>query len=645
MPGQQAASQVPLNPRADFHAAMAGLQAAFATVSTDMAAREAVLKAALAKTAAALQDGVGTTILNAGHPLARYMTDFNAELAELLQSWLDRVDRYDRNTAFRSGFTDTLVVFVLGKVKAGKSSLGNYVAYGSSNPDGAARVSGRAQFFTAATARDQHGQADSTGPGGRFQVGARETTTSIQGFHMPGLTWIDSPGLHSATPENGALAADYVDVADLVVYPMHTGNPGRTGDVAEICELLRARKRFLAVITQCDRQEEDEEPDGTIMQRWVMKDSAARQGQIDHVRRAVAEGGATAPIDILSLSVRHAETHGNDPAMLEQSGVADFFRLLTDIACSEGVRRKREAPSRNLDHFVELMLGDDTGANTLAVESVRSGLDRLSERLAAAAEELDRRAAQATAAVLNRIGPMVADQVERHADHQDQNGFEQACTAALRLIVAEETRMMVLPLLAASGAMLPVADFARIAGFAAMAADTVRVPRSNRRVMGALGGAGGGVAGAWAGSELGLLLGSVVPGIGNLIGAGVGGALGALLGGFGGGAAGRALGRDWEETMRSGDNRADVEANAVKALQDAGGAAVTTFLDTLHAAAIAPVKRRATRLARQLEQFSNILATRVHSNGRSVPAGVRRLGGGADAAEPPSGAARHRADG
>ena len=121
------------------------------------------------------------------------------------------------------------------------------------------------------------------------------------------MTWVDSPGLHSVTPENGALASDYADVADLIVYPMHTGNPGRTGDLAEIRGLLRARKRFLVIITQCDRPEEDEAPDGTIVQLWVMKDRAARQGQIDYVRRAVAAGGDAVPLDILSLSVRYAE--------------------------------------------------------------------------------------------------------------------------------------------------------------------------------------------------------------------------------------------------------------------------------------------------------------------------------------------------
>ncbi|MGI4940940.1 MAG: hypothetical protein ACRYHQ_10345, partial [Janthinobacterium lividum] len=496
----------------------------------------------------------------------------------------------------------------LGKVKAGKSSLGNYMVYGNSNPDTAARASSLARFFIAATAGDRQDQAESAQPVDWFRVGVQETTNAIQGFHLPGLTWIDSPGLHSTTPENGLLAADYADVADLVIYPMHTGNPGRTGDVAEIRGLLRARKRVLVVITQCDRPEEDEEPDGTIVQRWVMKDSAARQGQIDYVRHALAEGGTPVPLDIISLSVRHAETHGNDPAALERSGVADFFRALTEIARSEGVRHKQEAPSRNLNHFVGLLLGDGTGSEAYSVQAVRDGLVRLDRRLADAAKELDRGAERATAAVLRRVGPMVTERIERYADDQDQAGFEQACTTALRQIVAEETRRTVLPLLAQTGAMMPDNDFARTAAFIEMKIEMVRVPRSNRNVTGAVGSAGGSVGLGAAGAALGSL---IFPGVGTV----VGGALGALLGSFGGNATGRAMGSDWHETMQSGDNRAEVEAGATEALQEAGSAGIAAFFDSLRAATVAPAARGAARLAAQLDQFSHILATKVRIHG------------------------------
>ena len=615
MSGHQIDRHECVDPRAAFHGTMAKLQGAFDQACADVNARELALKTALGKAAATLGEGLGRSTLQDEHPLTRFLTDFNSELGALVQGWLDQVGKYERNSAFRSDYADSLVIFVLGKVKAGKSSLGNYVAYGSSDPDPATRTAARVQFFTAATADNQPGNDGSLGVGGFFQTGVRETTSSIQGFRMPGLTWVDSPGLHSATHENGALASDYVDVADLVIYPMHTGSPGRSGDVTEICELLRGRKRLLAVITQCDRHEEDEGPDGSLIQRCIMKDESVRQGQIDYVRRALQAAGSDAEIDVLSISVRHAQSHGNDPMVLEESGLADFFRLLARMAQSEGVNRKREAPSRNLDSFVEMLLSTDRERDPLSVENVRVALKALDGRLAGAKAELDLGAAQAKAAVLSRIGPAVADRVGCYADHKDQDGFEQACTAALGQIVAEETRRAVLPLFTVRGTMLPIADFSRLAGFKTLEANTIRIPRSNRGVFGALGGSAGAIGGSLAGAEIGALLGSVIPVAGTAVGGVVGGLIGSLLGGAGGNAAGRALGSDWEETMKSGDNRAEVQISALKLLQAAGVEAIDAFFTKIEAAMIKPVRRRAEGVLTQLEEFRSTLAREVHSNG------------------------------
>jgi predicted GTPase len=624
MDGQQAAPLVPTDTRAAFFSTMSGLQAEFTAAAVDIKTREAVLKAALADILHVLQDGIGKPSLAPSHALARFMTDFNVDLANIVQDWLGRIEKHDRKTAFRNGFTNSLVVFVLGKVKAGKSSLGNYMAYGCSNPERTPITGTRPHFFTAAMAQGAENQAEAAvEQSAFFRVGARETTKSIQGFRIPGLTWVDSPGLHSVTPENGALASDYADVADLIVYPMHTGNPGRTGDVAEILRLRHAKTRFLVVITQCDRPDEDEAPDGTIVQNWIMKDRATRQGQIEYVRRAVSVAGDAVPFDMLSLSVRYAETHDNNPAAIEESGVADFFRLLTDIARSEGVRRKRETPSRNLDNFVDLVLGADACSNTLSVACVLARLSDLKTKLTATATELDRCADGAAAAILRRIGPVVADQIERHAGDKNQAGFERECMDALRQIVAEETlKAILLIFTATAGALVPVIDIVEISEFLKFKSFTVKIPKSNRKTIGAVGKAGGGLAGAWAGAELGAAAGMVFPGLGNAIGLAVGGALGALLGSTVGNAIGEALGSDWEETMQSGDNRAQVEASAVKTLQDAGQAAVEGFFATLKSAAIRPVDQCATRLRRSLEQFSKVLETEVHSNGQSVPTGV-----------------------
>ena len=82
MAGQQAA-QPTVDARASFFAAMAGLQADFAAAAEDIEAREAALKAALADIRYLLQSGIGETALAPSHAVARFITDFNRELARI----------------------------------------------------------------------------------------------------------------------------------------------------------------------------------------------------------------------------------------------------------------------------------------------------------------------------------------------------------------------------------------------------------------------------------------------------------------------------------------------------------------------------------------------------------------------------------
>ena len=186
MAGQKAGPLAPGDTRAAFFAAMSGLQEEFTAAAADIEVREAALKAALVDVRQVLRDGIGETVLAPSHALARFMADFNGMLADILQDWLDRIEKHDRNTAFRKGFTDSLVVFVLGKVKAGKSSLGNYMAYGCSNPEGRTVTGTRPHFFTAAMVQGAEDQVEAAmGQDGYFRVGARETTKSIKGFASP----------------------------------------------------------------------------------------------------------------------------------------------------------------------------------------------------------------------------------------------------------------------------------------------------------------------------------------------------------------------------------------------------------------------------------------------------------------------------
>ena len=564
------------------------------------------LRTALDGLARALRPGRATAGLHPAHLLASASADFDDEATRFVQAWRERLDGLDINAVQRDGFADSLVVFVIGKVKAGKSSLGNYVAYGQSQPNAATRAAIPVAFFkTAGSAMDDGTEA--VDAAARFRVGVQETTTAIQGFRRPGLTWIDSPGLHSTRQANGALSLDYLGLADLVLYPMHSSAPGRAGDVAEIDALYRSGKRFVAVITQSDRMDEDIADDGTVVCRWAMKSAASRQGQVDHVRRAIVEGSAADAVDVISLSVRHAEMHHNTPAALKESGLAAFYDLLTAVARSEGVRLKQEAPLQALRHVASAMRGEVAEASTPSLSGLRRALDGVRGAIASTLEHLEHEQRRIETAVLRRMAPVIEEAIEQQAPSLDSAGFAEQCIAALQRILDDEALGPWTLAGVASRTRPSLRRVDKLAGVIAFAPDTIEVKRSNKALMSGI----GGVAGGLVLPIVGALLGSVVPGPGTIIGAAIGEAAGMVVGSIGGKAAGKALGSEWTKTVNEGDNRLAVADSARSVIQAEVTRNLKEFFEQLRAKAVNPLERRVVRIARQLDVFDRELSKGV----------------------------------
>ena len=68
------------------------------------------------------------------NPLKEGATQMARRLTDQFSVWEARAEIRARGATFRENYNDSLLVFVYGKVKSGKSSLGNYVAWGHSEP-------------------------------------------------------------------------------------------------------------------------------------------------------------------------------------------------------------------------------------------------------------------------------------------------------------------------------------------------------------------------------------------------------------------------------------------------------------------------------------------------------------------------------
>lgn len=287
--------------------------------------------------------------VNKDNPLRNLAEGLSMRLSDQFYVWRQQVGARAKGTKFREGFNDSLLVFVYGKVKSGKSSLGNYVAWGHSEPTPqmkAMRV--QPQYFsaeqTSVKGGDKHKEAEQNL---QFRVGATEATSSIQGFRLPGLTWVDSPGLHSVNRINGDLAREYVEHADLILYTMNSQAPGRASDMGEVGELLHDNKSLMILLTGSDTTEEDEDDDGNCVCEIVMKPRHDQQKQVDYVSRELASlhGRAGDLTQVVPLSTRFAEIH---PLAFADSGVDILFQKLENICRSEALALKLATPMNNL---------------------------------------------------------------------------------------------------------------------------------------------------------------------------------------------------------------------------------------------------------------------------------------------------------
>ncbi len=293
-------------------------------------------------------------------PIHAQVVAFIETMQETQVEWDDKVTGRDKGVAFRAGFEDSLLVFVNGKVKSGKSSLGNYMAWGDTDPTlehkrDVPRELVPAYFSTDRT-EVRGGDVDKEAELKReFRVGATEATSSIQGFSLPGLTWVDSPGMHSLNQDNEALARSYVEHADLILYTMKSDAPGRDSDMKEVQSLVGKNKDVLLLLTGSDDIETDVDADGALVHKVVMKDPQRRAGQRDYVRGVLEEAcghAAASAIRIVSISARHAQRHADDPDEFADSGMGELCAILERIAREDAVRIKRQTPINNLLTFV-----------------------------------------------------------------------------------------------------------------------------------------------------------------------------------------------------------------------------------------------------------------------------------------------------
>lgn len=498
--------------------------------------------------------------LQQSHPLQHMAEMFRDSLDSQLDAWIKHVENYERNTSFRKDFDDSLLIFVYGKVKAGKSSLGNYLAYGKTAPGAAVldSISPRPEFFwRESTGTAETMSAELMSEQRCFGVDVVEATSSIQGFRLPGLTWVDSPGVHSVNSVNGQLTNDYIECADLIVFLSNSGSPGRRSDMAEVVELLQKKKNLMVLITGSDVIEQDVDDSGEVVDQRVMKTRDDRDDQIEHVGEELAAlaPSVQSPLDqikIHSISVRYAEEGGLDEQAQrwQDSGLADFAADISNIARSNGLALKRQTPLKNLQVFCNKLVG--------STDQLEKELVDVRVELSAARQDLKLKVDH----ILSNLRQDLPRQIEKYANQHvmDNQAFSKACCEFLDYgfqhyasELCESIGQKFGDIKIHDRAVGPLGR--EIPQFSEHVAKGQYDSRRNESV----GRAGGAGLGGWAGAEGGAILGTMLmPGVGTIAGALFGGAIGTFLGSKAGATAGGHFNTTEEISVILGENSDEV---------------------------------------------------------------------------------------
>lgn len=291
---------------------------------------------------------------------------------------------------FIQDYEDSLNVVVFGKVKAGKSYLGNLMMgnairklHTKTSYDRLEQPKVKVYDQGTCTTQDKLKEVtEENDASGGFGVDNREATCVIQLFHLGGMTWVDTPGFGSLTEENQELAREYVKNADLVIFASNSDAAGTQQDFQEMKELYDMGKRFLLVLTQSDILEEDCDDEGNIVQNPAPKSDDDRSKTESYMKETLKKYGIKlGDENILTISAFLGLTalEKGEEALFESSNMGKFWNLLSDITEQEGTILSKKTFGDRVNTALQSLQGKLKDAEKKLLEAKKSQEQKESE--------------------------------------------------------------------------------------------------------------------------------------------------------------------------------------------------------------------------------------------------------------------------
>lgn len=272
-----------------------------------------------------------------------------------------------KGMTFIQDFEKHFTIAVFGKVKAGKSYIGNFVM---GNPIRTQKIVSSydhldrpiVHVYDRGNESIQEHLSEQSDDNNDFATGMKETTSTIQWFDIGGMSWFDTPGIGSVTWENEMLAKEYVKNADLVIFACNSDAAGTRQEFAEMKQLYDMGKPILLLLTQSDTYESDVDEEGEEISILVPKCEKDRSDTEQYMIDTLSEQGMSDLLkyDILTVSARLAveALERNDEELFEQSNMGAFLERLTAITKNDAAEMKKATPKNRLNEMISSVVHD-----------------------------------------------------------------------------------------------------------------------------------------------------------------------------------------------------------------------------------------------------------------------------------------------
>lgn len=281
------------------------------------------------------------------------------EYKKTVDQWVMEVDKYVQGKQFVNQFEKSVLLMVFGDVKAGKSALGNFIAGTSFKGTYYEKYNKPIPFYvydSASKQKEELGEKRLETEG--FVVDAIEATSTIQYFTLlDGLTWVDTPGIHSLTTENQELANEYIKYADLILFLTPSNNPAKQDECEEIERLLRIEKPLLVTITKSDNEELGIVNGGlgTILTAKSPENRKLQEGYLAETLNKIGGTSLLSRNKYISLSTKLASLAltQEDEKMFEESNLPAFYNQISEIISEKALELKMQRPKGELNMVIQ----------------------------------------------------------------------------------------------------------------------------------------------------------------------------------------------------------------------------------------------------------------------------------------------------